>query len=135
VLAGLGRLDEAELLARRGRDLGTAEDVWTQGLWRQAHALVNSARGKHTEAVRLAEEAVDWWAKTDALPRQGEAHCDLAEVLEAGGRREEAIEAWHKALDRYERKGIIPLARRVRERLAAIQPTGAERPTRPLRNL
>jgi tetratricopeptide (TPR) repeat protein len=99
----------------------------TQGLWRQAHALVNSARGKHTEAVRLAEEAVGWWSRTDSLPRQGEAHCDLAEVLEAAGRRDHATAALREALDRYERKGIIPLARRVRERLAAIQPTGAEK--------
>jgi class 3 adenylate cyclase/tetratricopeptide (TPR) repeat protein len=135
VLAGLGRLDEAELLARRGRDLGTAEDVWTQGLWRQAQALVNSARGKHTEAVRLAEEAVDWWSRTDSLPRQGEAHCDLADVLQAAGRRDDATAALREALDRYERKGIIPLARRVQERLAAIQPTGAEEPTRTLPNL
>jgi hypothetical protein len=43
-------------------------------------------------------------------------------VLEAAGRREDAITAWQDALDRYERKGIIPLARRVRERLAALQP-------------
>jgi AAA ATPase-like protein/adenylate/guanylate cyclase family protein len=123
VLAGLGRLEEAELLAHRGRDLGSAEDVWTQGLWRQAQALVHSARAENAEAVRLAQEAVDWWARTDSLPRQGEAHCDLAEVLEAAGRREEAIAAWGEALDRYERKGIVPLARRVRERLAALQET------------
>ena len=30
---------------------------------------------------------------------------------------------WHEAIDRYERKGVIPLARRVRERLAAVQGT------------
>jgi hypothetical protein len=42
-------------------------------------------------------------------------------VLEAAGRRKDAITAWQDALDRYERKEIIPLARRVRERLAAAQ--------------
>jgi hypothetical protein len=42
-------------------------------------------------------------------------------VLEAAGRRDEAIAAWQDALDRYERKQIIPLARRVRERLSALQ--------------
>jgi hypothetical protein len=52
-------------------------------------------------------------------------HCDLAEVLYAAGRRAEALAAWREALDRYERKEMIPLARRVRERLAAIQPTQA----------
>jgi hypothetical protein len=43
-------------------------------------------------------------------------------VLAAAGLREEAIAAWQDALDCYERKPIIPLARRVRERLAALQP-------------
>ena len=30
--------------------------------------------------------------------------------------------AWQEALDRYERKEIVPLARGVRERLAALEP-------------
>jgi hypothetical protein len=56
-------------------------------------------------------------------------------VLEAAGRRDDATAALREALDRYERKGIIPLVRRVRERLAAIQSTGPEEPTRKLPNL
>ena len=43
-------------------------------------------------------------------------------MLEAVGLREEAIAAWQEALDLYERKGIVPLVRRVRERLAALEP-------------
>jgi class 3 adenylate cyclase/tetratricopeptide (TPR) repeat protein len=124
-LCALGELDEAEQLAQRGRELGDPDDVWTQGLWRQAQALVNSARGQHAEAVRLAEEAFDWFSRTDSLLRQGDAQCDLAQVLEAAGRRDEAIEAWREALDRYERKGIVPLVARVRERLAALEPASA----------
>ncbi|HET7352889.1 MAG TPA: tetratricopeptide repeat protein, partial [Gaiellaceae bacterium] len=122
VLCARGLYDEAELLAERGRALGAPEDVWTQALWRQTKALVHSARAQHAEAVQLAEEAVDWFARTDCLLRQGDAYCDLAEVLEAAGRREEAVAAWREALDRYERKGIVPLARLVRERLASLQP-------------
>ena len=66
-----------------------------------------------------------WREESDNLPWQGDAWCELAEVLEAAGRRDDAIDAWREALDRYERKGIIPLARRVGERLAALQPTQA----------
>ena len=40
-------------------------------------------------------------------------------------RRDEAIAAWHEALDRYERKGVIPLARRTRKRIAALQESPA----------
>jgi tetratricopeptide (TPR) repeat protein len=125
VLCALGQPDEAEQLARQGRKLGDAHDLWTQALWRQAQGLVESARGKHDEAVRLAEEALEWWSRSDSLPRQGEAYCDLANVLEAAGRREEAVAAWRGALDCYERKQIVPLAARVRERLAALEPTSA----------
>ena len=125
VLAALDRPDEAEQLAQKGRELGDPEDVWTQALSRQAQALVHSARGQHAEAVGIAEEAVDWWSRTDSLLRQGDAHGDLAEVLEAAGRRNEAIEAWREALDRYERKQVLPLAARVRERLASLEPASA----------
>jgi tetratricopeptide (TPR) repeat protein len=125
VLGALGRPDEAEALAHKGRELGDPDDVWTQALWRQTLALVHSARGQHAEAVRLAEEAVEWFSRTDSLLRQGDAQCDLAHVLGAAGRRDEAIEAWRDALDRYERKEIVPLVARVRERLAALEPASA----------
>jgi class 3 adenylate cyclase/tetratricopeptide (TPR) repeat protein len=122
-LCALGRHDEAEPLAERGSELGDPDDVTTQAAWRQTKALVCSARGQHGEAQQLAHEAVAWADRTDNIQHQGDALWDLAEVLEAAGRRDEAIAAWHEALDRYERKGIIPLARRVRERLAVLQET------------
>jgi class 3 adenylate cyclase len=123
-LCALGRFDEAEALARRGRELA-ADDNIDSGLWRQVQARVLAHRGEHSEAERLAREAVARVDQSDNLPWQGDAWCELAEVLEAAGRRDAAIDAWHEAHDRYERKGIIPLARRVRERLAAAQPTQA----------
>jgi tetratricopeptide (TPR) repeat protein len=125
VLCALGRPDEAEQLAHKGRELGDPDDVWTQALWRQAQALVHSARGEHAEAIVLAEEGLDWWSRTDSLLRKGEAHCDLAQVLEAAGRRDDAIAAWRDALDCYERKEVFPLAARVREHLAAVEPASA----------
>jgi class 3 adenylate cyclase/tetratricopeptide (TPR) repeat protein len=123
VLCALGRADEAEPLARLGQELGGSDDVLTQALWRQAQALVNSARAQHREAEQLARDAVDWIERSDALPRQGDAYCDLAQVLEAAGNRHEAIAAWHEALDRYQRKQILPLVHRVREQLSALRPT------------
>jgi class 3 adenylate cyclase len=121
----LGRQDEAEQLAQKGRELCDPDDVWTQALWRQAQALVHSARGEHGEAIRLAEDAVGWWSRTDSPLRQGEGYGDLAQVLEPAGRRDEAIAAWRNALDCYERKEVLPSAERVRERLAALEPASA----------
>ena len=84
---------------------------------------MKASRGGYAEGESLAREAVDWAAQTDVPGLQADALCDLAEVLETAGRRDEAVAAWQEALDRYERKQIIPVARRLRERLAAIQDT------------
>ena len=121
-LAALGRYEEAQRLAERGRALGALEDVDAQIRWRQVQALVLAHRRDHLEAERHAREAVAIADGTDMLRLQGDAYCDLAEVLDTAGRREEAVAVWQEALDRFERKGIIPLARRVRERLAELQP-------------
>ena len=123
VLCRLGDYDEAEVLAQRGRELGDPEDVRTEGIWRQTQALVCSARGEHTDAERLAREAVAWAGRSDSPGSQGDALVDLAEVLEAAGRRDEAVAAWQGALDLYELKPILPLARVVRQRLSAIKET------------
>lgn len=123
MLCEVGRYDEAEQLAAQGRDLGDEHDPVTQSRWRLVAALVAAHRGEHTDAERLAREALSYSQQTDSPRLQGNAYYDLAEVLQAAGRRDEAAAAWHEALDRYERKGIIPLARRTRERLSALQET------------
>ena len=119
-LCALGRHNEAEPLAERGRELGDPNDILTQQAWRQTQALVLSARGQHAEAERLAREAVEFSLGSDSPAHQGNAFCDLAEVLVGAGRRPEAATAYCQALDRYERKPIVPLARHVRKRLAAL---------------
>jgi class 3 adenylate cyclase len=121
VLCRLGRFDEAEPLARRGRELAEEGDVSSQASWRQTQALVHVHRGEHAEGERLAREAVEIMEQTDGLNFQGSALCDLAEVLLAAGRDEEAAAALVDALERYERKGNLPMARQVRERLAGLQ--------------
>jgi tetratricopeptide (TPR) repeat protein len=84
---------------------------------------VHAARGEYAEAEQLAREAIDLSLRSDSPLRQGEALSDLAEVFDAAARREEAAAALREALECYERKPVIPLARRTRERLAALQPT------------
>jgi class 3 adenylate cyclase len=123
MLCEVGRYDEAEQLAAQGRDLADEHDPVTQSRWRRVAALVAAHRRGHAEAERLAREALSYSQQTDSPRFQGSAYYDLAEVLQAAGRRDEAAAAWHEALDRYERKGIIPLARRTRERLSALQET------------
>ncbi len=120
-LCALGQYDEAERLARLGRELGTPDDASAQMLWRQVQALVHAHRGEHAEAERLGREAVEISERTDALNAQGDALCDLAEVLETAGRPTEATEALEQALDRYERKQNLAMVAQVRPRLEAMR--------------
>ncbi|HKC77637.1 MAG TPA: adenylate/guanylate cyclase domain-containing protein [Gaiellaceae bacterium] len=122
VLCQLGRYAEAAPLAERGRGLAEPDDVSAQTYWRLAQALVDSSRGDHDAAAQLANEAVAWIERSDSPHLTGDAYDDLGEVLEAAGRRDEAAAAWRKALGCYEQKGIVPLARRIRERLDALEP-------------
>jgi tetratricopeptide (TPR) repeat protein len=126
-LCALGRFDEAEPLARRGRELVGDYPAAGDQLWCQVQARVLAHRGEHAEAERLAREAVAGQGQSDNLTFQGDAWCDLAEVLAAAGRDEEAAAAFAEALERYERKGNIPLARQVRTHLYSLQsqPTSA----------
>jgi class 3 adenylate cyclase len=119
-LCELGRHGEAEPLAQLGRELAYDEDLVTQALWRQVQALVHAHRSEHAEAETLARAAVAIIERTDSLNNQGEALCDLAEVLEAGGRVEEAASCLEQALERYERKKNLAMVAQVRPRLAEL---------------
>ena len=121
VLCALGRHDEARPLAQLGRQLAEGNDVWAQARWRQAQALVDAAAGKHAESERLAREAVAITERTDSLSWQGDALCDLAEVLHAAGRTSEAAATLEQALDRYQRKHNFAMTSQVRERLARLR--------------
>lgn len=83
-------------------------------VWRQVQAMVDAHRREHVEAEALAREAVAFGEQTDALNDQADALCDLAEVLRAGGKHAEAAGALVQALDRYERKKNLAMARQVR---------------------
>jgi class 3 adenylate cyclase/tetratricopeptide (TPR) repeat protein len=117
----LGRMDEAETWADRSAELGGEDDAITQMFWRQARAKVLARRGEHEEAQRLAREATSIADETQVLNDVARAHADLAEVLALGGHAEEAAEALEQALPRYERKGNLVMAERVRTRLAELR--------------
>jgi tetratricopeptide (TPR) repeat protein len=120
-LCALERYDEAEPLARLGHELGDEHDVATQMLWRQVQARVFAHRGAHAKAEPLAREAVEVAEGTDTLNGQGDALCDLAEVLAVAGRADQAAEALEQALERYERKKNLAMVAQVRPRLEELR--------------
>ena len=107
-LCDLGRFDEAEEFASIARRIGADDDLATQASARSAQALVQSARGEHDEAQRLAKEAADLYAGAQSPWFHGNALMTLAEVSRAAGRPEDEAEAARAALAAFERKGNEP---------------------------
>jgi tetratricopeptide (TPR) repeat protein len=120
-LYALDRLEEADAWVGRAAELGPSHDVWTQMLWRQVRGKVLARRGEHAEAQRLAREAVTIGDDTDLLDEQGATYADLGEVLLLAGKLDEAAAALEQALERYDRKGNLVMAGRVRDRLSALR--------------
>ena len=73
------------------------------------------------EADAFAHEALRLIDRTDGLNYQGDARCDLAEVLAAAGRTDEAVEALEQALERYERKKNLAMVTQARRKLEALR--------------
>jgi class 3 adenylate cyclase/tetratricopeptide (TPR) repeat protein len=119
-LCALGREAEAEPLARRARELADASDIVTQAVWRQLQARILAA-GNAEAALPLAQEAVEIAGRTDGLTMQGDALCDLAEVLACAGRTGEAAVALEQALHRYEGKRNFAMVAQVRPRLEVVR--------------
>jgi class 3 adenylate cyclase/tetratricopeptide (TPR) repeat protein len=117
----IGDYDEAARWAGVSREAGSETDVLTQMLWRQVQALVQAHQLEHAQAEPLAREAVALGDTTDFLTFQGDALCDLAEVLAAAGRVEEAAEAYEQALDRYSRKKNLAMVVQVQPRRDALR--------------
>jgi class 3 adenylate cyclase/tetratricopeptide (TPR) repeat protein len=119
-LCDLGRFDEAEEFVERSREMTAPDDFASQSEWRIAKARVLSSRGAHDEALALADEAIEIADATDYLVWQGECYEVRGIVLAAAGHPNDARAAYGDALDRFERKGNIVAAARIRKRLEGL---------------
>jgi class 3 adenylate cyclase/tetratricopeptide (TPR) repeat protein len=119
-LCDQGRFDEAEEFVDRSRAMTAEDDFASQSEWRIAKARILSSRGGHDEALALVDEAIAIAAVTDYLVWQGECHEVRGMVLAAAGRGEDARAAFEEALARFERKGNVPAAARIRAQLDGL---------------
>ncbi len=95
-----------------------ADDYASQGPGRAVLARVKARAGDHAEAESLAREAVGILDATNELSERGDMHADLAEVLLAAGRRDEAVTEFEVALENYRQKGHLVGVGRMEARLA-----------------
>jgi tetratricopeptide (TPR) repeat protein len=113
-LCAQGEYDEAERFSRASEAAAATDDVLSHVLWRTARAKVRIQRGDAEGAETLAREAVRLAEGSELLNTQGDALLDLATVLTAAGRQEEALTAVEAAAERYEQKGNRPSLERAR---------------------
>ncbi len=103
-----GDEEEAERLAARSERLG-GDDLKSAIAWRGVRAEILARRGEGAEARRLAQEAVDVAARTDALFDHGAACMALAAVCRTSGDHSAAKRASDEAASLFERKGATAL--------------------------
>jgi tetratricopeptide (TPR) repeat protein len=128
VLWAQGQDDEAERFTQLSEEAASSDDVEAQALWRAVQAKVLARRGEPTAAERLAREADALARTSDDLELQGDTLAALGEVLRRAGRPQDATAALRAALERYERRGIVILAERVRARVGELEARTGEHP-------
>jgi DNA-binding SARP family transcriptional activator len=114
---GPERHDEAEQLVAVSQEAGAGEDVSAQVVGQGVLARILAARGRLAEAEELGRGAVALAERTDLLNQHGDALLDLAEVLDAAGRADQARATVDEALGLYHRKGNLLGAAGARRRL------------------
>lgn len=107
-----GRYEEADELARFQEQHVPSEDVFAQVAWRTTRATLHARIGDPSVGEKLAADAVERAARTDALNLHADALMSLAEAQRAGERLEDAGSTVHRALALYEQKGNVVSAQR-----------------------
>jgi class 3 adenylate cyclase len=119
----LDRDEEAWELTETAEQAGAPDDVITQMLIRQVRAKILARRGELQQAEHLAHAAVELGRPTDALEHRAHSLRDLAIVLGAATKREEALAALAEAQALYEQRGHTVGVSRVEELRAGLVAT------------
>ena len=108
------RLDEAERESQVAETLAAPDDRVSQALWRQVRAKLHARAGRAADAERLAREAVALLGDTDMVDYHARTVADLAEVLRAIDRPDEASKELAGAIELFDAKGNLVRAERAR---------------------
>jgi len=114
-----GRDEEALEITRLAEKAAAPNDIDAQVLWRCTKGSILARAGAQNEAETLVRAALDMAKQTEMPGLLATAWSELASVLGAGGRIDEARQAADEALKLYVTKGDRMSAQRIRAGLAA----------------
>jgi len=117
----LGRLDEAEELARESEALSASDDVASQIGWRVARARVEHSRGNVEDALRLADEAIAVADGSEYGSIGAWAREHVADVVAAVRGRQAGAQLLREAIGYMERRGAVGVANRLRQRAGQLE--------------
>jgi tetratricopeptide (TPR) repeat protein len=112
-----GLAEEADGLAREVEATASEHDLWSQTLYRLTRARLLLDAGALDEAERVARDALAIVEPTDLLDLRGDVLLELAVVLGARSRADEARECVEKGITLYEAKGNVVAVERARAQL------------------
>jgi class 3 adenylate cyclase len=112
--ARLGDTDAADAAIELAEQLSAAEDILNYALTHEARALLALAESDSAAAESWAKSSVQCWSRTDFIRQPAQARLDLARVLMAIGREDDAIAEASEALELYDAKGDRPGGRNAR---------------------
>jgi tetratricopeptide (TPR) repeat protein len=110
----LGERDAALAAMELAEALGGKDDLINFVITHSVRARLALADGDHAAAGRWARSAGEYAARTDFVLDQAETKLELARVLAAGGKPDEAVAEAQEALELFEAKGDQPNAAKAR---------------------
>jgi class 3 adenylate cyclase len=125
----LGNVDAASAAIELAEELGGTDDVGTLIETHRVKAQMALADGNGEAAERWARSAVDHACSTDALVDQAITRLELARILAALDRRDEAISEAQAALKLFTAKGDRPGAEQTRAMLDGLKAGATMRPS------
>jgi DNA-binding SARP family transcriptional activator len=117
----LGDIDAAKAAIKLAEELGGTDDVATLIETHQVRAQMALAQGDGEAAERWARSAVAYAVSTDELVERANTKLELARVLAALNRRDEAIPEARAALELFMTKGDRPGADQTRAMLRELE--------------
>lgn len=114
-----GREDDALTLSRSAEQATADDDMESQALWRMVRAPLLARRGELAQAEALARDALAFVQRSESPVLQADAMVELADVLIAAQRLDEAQQMLTAAIALYEAKGHRVAAARAGQRMPA----------------